>query len=81
MSSMINDTKKVKCENVQVEQYAASYTILLESISKFEFAKALIAYLPAVQRFTCTGCQCKSTERQCLLLTTDWLVVLGLTAL
>ena len=44
---------------------------MLESISKFEFAKALIANLPAVQRFNCTGCQFKSTEHQCLLLSTE----------
>ena len=72
MSSLVKETNKWKCETIQAEHYAASYpTLLLESISKFEFAKALIANLPAVQRFNCIGCQLKSTEHQCLLLSTE----------
>ena len=43
----------------------------MEPVLKFEYAKGLIASVASIQRFNCTGCQCKSPDHQCLSLSME----------
>ena len=78
MTSLIQDGEKTSPSRrehgkVDEQQHEASShsKLLMESVLKFEYAKALIAGVPSVQRFNCTGCQCKSQDHQCLLLSIE----------
>ena len=56
----------LKCD----KEKCSSPNTLLESVFKVEYAKALIANLPAVQRFRFSGCQ-MNTQHDCISASTE----------
>lgn len=76
ITSLLNDSMKsnepIKTElKTELKPKVAESTLLFESVIKFEYAKALLSNLPSATKFYCTGCQLKTIEHQCLMLTTD----------
>ena len=43
----------------------------MQNFLKVEYARALIAGIPSVQRFNCDGCQFKSQDHHCIMLYTE----------